>query len=253
MVIAAHSNDPQLDTLVASIVDRVRPELILLFGSRARGEAHEDSDYDLMLVVPDGVDAESSRKTAYDLRSGLKLDVDILARTTSEYLRRQNDPGFLDWLVSREGLLLYSSGKVPQRSSRSDRVREEPADGVHLWIARAESDFQETINSIGSAKPSWDAICFHAHASIEKLLKAIVISQGTFPPRTHKLAALLEMVPRALRDDPQLIAACGFLQSLYPKSRYEPEPMPTPDEARSAFDAARAARERLLKQLKDLE
>src|SRR5438105_9033591 len=154
MVIAAQVTDPQLDALVAAIVARVQPELVLLFGSRARGDAHADSDYDLMLVVRDGEDAESARTIANKICWGEKIPVDILARTTSEYLRRQNDPGFLDWLVSREGRLLYGSGNVPQRSPRPHRVREHPSEGVNLWIARAENDYQVMLDSLASAKPS---------------------------------------------------------------------------------------------------
>jgi HEPN domain-containing protein/predicted nucleotidyltransferase len=250
MVLAAAGADPQLDALVAAIVERIQPELVLLFGSRARGDAHADSDYDLMLVVRDGEDAEGSRKTATEISSRLKLSVDILARTTSEYLRRQNDPGFLDWLISREGRLLHDSGKVAQRSPRSDRVREQPADGVNHWIARAEDDYRAARNNINLEDAPWAAICFLSHASVEKLLKAIVVRHGTRPPRTHKLATLLELVPGELREDPLLISACGVLHGVYRKSRYEPEPMPTPEEGRSAFDAARVARDRLLNELK---
>src|SRR5881397_1415731 len=117
MVLSTQVRDPKLDALVASIVDRVRPELILLFGSRARGDAHEDSDYDLMLVVHDGEDAEGSRTTAYDVRSRLGISADILACTASQYMRRQNDPGFLEWLVAREGRVMYTRGSIPQRSA----------------------------------------------------------------------------------------------------------------------------------------
>jgi len=250
MVIAARDTDPQLDALVAAIVERVRPELVLLFGSRARGDAHADSDYDLMLVVREGEDAESSREAANEVCSSMKLPVDVLARTTSEYQRRQNDPGFLDWLVAREGRLLYSSGNIPQKSPRSDRVREPPTEGVNLWIARADNDYQMMIDSLGSAKPSWDGICFHAHACVEKMLKAVIITRDTYPPYTHVLGELMQDMRKTLRQDPQLMAACEFLQEVYPKSRYEPNPMPTSDEARRAFEAARVARDRLLKELK---
>jgi HEPN domain-containing protein/predicted nucleotidyltransferase len=250
MVIAARITDPELDTLVAAIIERVKPELLLLFGSRARGDAHADSDYDLMLVVRDGEDAESWRKIANEICSSIKAPVDILARTVSEYQRRQNDPGFLDWLVSREGRLLYSSGNVPQASPRSDRIRERPGDGVDLWIARAESDFQETLNSLGSANPSWDAVCFHAHACIEKLLKALIVAGGSYPPRTHWLRTLMSGLPAVIRDDSELVAITVTLDGLYPKSRYVEQPMPTPGEARRAFDAASVARDRLLKELK---
>lgn len=250
MVMAAKLGDPQLDALVAAIVARVQPELVLLFGSRARGDAHADSDYDLMVVVPDGEDAESCRKTVTDICRSMSLPADILARTTSEYQRRQNDPGFLDWLIYREGRLLYSSGKVPQGSARSDRVRERQAEGVNLWLAHADDDFRDLMNSAAAADPAWGAICFHAHACIEKLLKAMIVTHGKFPPRTHELAELLQRVDPVIRDDPDIIASCVLLQEVFPKSRYSPNPLPMPDEARRAVDAVRLARERLLKELK---
>ena len=250
MVIAARDTDPQLDALVAAIVERVRPELVLLLGSRARGDAHADSDYDLMLVVREGQDAESSREAANEVCSSMKLPVDVLARTTSEYQRRQNDPGFLDWLVAREGRLLYSSGNIPQRSPRSDRVREQSTDGVALWIERSESDFQVAINSLASTKPSWDAICFHAHACVEKLLKALIVASGSYPPKTHWLGTLMAGLPANIRNGSDLKAIADVLDGLYPKSRYAEQPMPTPHETRRAFDAARGARDRLLKELR---
>jgi len=41
--------DPYLDEIVA-ILKAYDPERIILFGSRARGEADEHSDYDLMVI-----------------------------------------------------------------------------------------------------------------------------------------------------------------------------------------------------------
>ncbi len=42
-----------LDTLVARIVDAWSPAQIWLFGSRARGDAQDYSDWDLLVVLPD--------------------------------------------------------------------------------------------------------------------------------------------------------------------------------------------------------
>jgi uncharacterized protein len=249
MVIAARLGDPQLDAVVAAIVERVQPELVLLFGSRARGDAHEHSDYDLMLVVRDDGDAERCSTSANEICFQLKLPVDILVRKTSEYLRWQNDPGFLDWLVSREARVLYSSGNVPQRS-HSDRVHERQQEGLEIWIARADDDFRALLSSLTAADPPLAAICFHAHACIEKLLKALIVTEGTFPPRTHELGELLRRAVPEIRDDPEMIAGCSVLQKVYPKSRYNPNPLPTVDEAQRAVAAARLARERLLKELK---
>src|SRR5437867_118784 len=70
MVIAAQSED-RFDTFVGAVVDRIRPELVMLFGSRVRGSVHDSSDYDVMIVVDDGENAEACRKTAYDVSQRL--------------------------------------------------------------------------------------------------------------------------------------------------------------------------------------
>ena len=42
--------DDLLDQMVQAIVAEVDPEQVILFGSRARGDAREDSDVDLIVV-----------------------------------------------------------------------------------------------------------------------------------------------------------------------------------------------------------
>ena len=59
MDIADKSASPILDQTLAGIVRRLidayRPERIYLFGSRARSDFGTDSDYDLLVVVPNAV------------------------------------------------------------------------------------------------------------------------------------------------------------------------------------------------------
>jgi HEPN domain-containing protein/predicted nucleotidyltransferase len=236
--------DPTLELIVAELTRVTRPELVLLFGSRATGAPREDSDYDLMVVFADDADVAREERVCREALWGAKISADILTRTASQYRRRQHDPGFLDWLVAREGRALYSTGNVEQRSP-AGRVREErEADGVTLWRERAAADLKAAQLSAGSDTPVSDAMCFHAHASIEKLLKAEIVSFGAFPPRTHDLLELLQMQPPRLRGDVVLRSACELLQALYPKSRYPEQPMPTLDEAKQALQAALEARER---------
>jgi HEPN domain-containing protein/predicted nucleotidyltransferase len=237
---------PRLERIVDAIRERVSPELILLFGSRARGDAREDSDYDVMLVLPDGADVECHRRDASDALRAIGVSADVLATSVADYQRHQHDPGFLDWLVSREGVMLYSSGTVPQRSARPARVREEPREGLDMWIKRAEEDFRTAQLSIAAADPPLGPICFHAHPCVEKLLKAMIVKQGVHPLRTHELPEILALQPATIREDAEVLAACPLLDRLYPKSRYPKAPMPTHDEARRAFDSARLVRDRLL-------
>ena len=237
---------PRLERIVDTIRDHISPDLILLFGSRAMGCAREDSDYDLMVVLPDGSDLERHRREACDTLHAVGIGADVLVRSASDYQRRQADPGFLDWLVSRQGVLLYSSGVVPQRSAEPARVREESREGLRAWIERAAEDFRTAELSMAATYPAPGAICFHAHACAEKLLKSLIVRRGRHPPRTHTLPELLSLQGPSVRADKALIAACALLQALYPGSRYPEEPLPTLDDARRALDSVRLVRDRLL-------
>ena len=161
--------DATLDRIVHSILERTKPELVLLFGSRASGDANEDSDYDILLVVRDEAALVSTRRAACDALRSLRISADVVASSVEQYERRQNDPGFLDYIVARSGRLLYTSGAVPQRSTAARRVREEPSnEGLAMWIRRADGDLRAAEQSLVAPEPVWDAICFHAHGCVEK-------------------------------------------------------------------------------------
>jgi uncharacterized protein len=245
------STETAHETIVRCVLECVEPELILLFGSRAWGTARDDSDYDLMLVVRSdgGLDL---RRAVHEALAARRIGADVITISTDEYARQQHDPGRLAYQVAREGQVLYTTGAVSQHIPRSARVGEEPPrEGLALWIRRAESDIRTAEHEIVSPEPVWDAICFHSHACIEKLLKALIIRTGTFPPRTHVLADLLDVLPPVIRDAPRIANDCALLTALWPNSRYPDLPEPTPDEAARAIAAARNIRLFLLPFLSD--
>jgi HEPN domain-containing protein/predicted nucleotidyltransferase len=251
MLRLADTVDSRLAMIVSTLVPLVDPQLVLLFGSRAVGEPRADSDYDVMLVFRDGEDVQDKRRTSWSAIRAVGITADVVACSTSDYLRRQHDPACLAWLVSREGRMLHSSGAIPQRSP-APSVRERSLEGEREWLRRSDSDYQVASDSVAATPPREpvpDAICFHAHACIEKLLKALVARSGTFPPRTHHLKELLILQAEDVRHDPEIVAECKLLQQLYPNSRYPELPMPTLDDARRAFAAAHLIRDRLLRRL----
>ncbi len=50
---ASEDPDPRLERLLDAVVSALNPRAVYLFGSRAEGRERPDSDYDLMVVVPD--------------------------------------------------------------------------------------------------------------------------------------------------------------------------------------------------------
>ena len=76
--------DPLLEQIVARINAAIRPERIILFGGRARGDAHPGSDYDLLVV---GQSAEPRYRRAvplYAALADLPVEVDVVVYTPEE-------------------------------------------------------------------------------------------------------------------------------------------------------------------------
>ena len=102
------------DQVLAGIIDRLvqifHPERIYLFGSAARGDADPDSDYDLMIVVPDTTPA-AMRDTgpAYRALWRLGAAVNLLVWTRAEFDSRLHLRASLPSTVQREGKLLYAA------------------------------------------------------------------------------------------------------------------------------------------------
>jgi len=68
-----------LADLVERLVTAYVPERIYLFGSKARGDWGPDSDFDLMVVVPDNAPPErQDNALAYDALRGTGTAADVL-------------------------------------------------------------------------------------------------------------------------------------------------------------------------------
>ena len=97
-----------LAEIVRRIVEAYSPERVYLFGSTARGDAGPDSDYDLMVLVPD--DAELDRRRAgraYRALWDIGRAADILVWTRSAFDRRVHLAASLPATIRREGVLLH--------------------------------------------------------------------------------------------------------------------------------------------------
>ena len=102
--------DPRLAEVVRRLVAAYEPLRIYLFGSVARGEGGPDSDYDLMVIVPDNAPPDRTRsRLAYQALRGTGIAADVLVSTRSRFERRSRVIASLPATVLREGKLLHAA------------------------------------------------------------------------------------------------------------------------------------------------
>ncbi|MBM3470066.1 MAG: nucleotidyltransferase domain-containing protein [Armatimonadetes bacterium] len=102
--------DPVLAEIVRRLVDAYRPERIYLFGSKARGDAGPQSDYDLLVIVSSDAPPERRRsRLAYERLWGVAAAADVLVWTSEDFDSRTHLKASLPATVLREGTLLYAA------------------------------------------------------------------------------------------------------------------------------------------------
>lgn len=96
-----------LDEMVGRIVDSFHPDRIILFGSYANGEPTQDSDIDLLIVMPVKV---SCRRQANEIDLALadrSVPIDLIVLTPEKFDRQKNLMGTIAFEALREGRVIY--------------------------------------------------------------------------------------------------------------------------------------------------
>lgn len=95
--------------VIERIVQVLEPDAIWLFGSRARGAHHPESDWDLMAVLPDSASDErlDLARTWGALRDLRRMRVEVFPVRRSDFDHDRHTPGELAEAVAREGRVVY--------------------------------------------------------------------------------------------------------------------------------------------------
>jgi predicted nucleotidyltransferase len=110
---APHLQDRDVIDL-AEIVDRLvrtyEPEKIYLFGSKARGDDGPDSDFDLLVLVPDTYSQDRKRSAlGFAALRGTGIAADVVVWPRSDFESRRHVVASLPATVLREGRLLHAA------------------------------------------------------------------------------------------------------------------------------------------------
>ena len=99
-----------LTAVVDRLVRAIEPSAIWLFGSRARGDARPESDFDLLVVVRPGVKVDGgSYYDIYDPVRGMGLGLDVVPCSYEDFEEGRSEPHTMVAQIVKEGRLLYEA------------------------------------------------------------------------------------------------------------------------------------------------
>lgn len=108
MAEAAINDDPKLARLIDRIAGTLSPDAIYLFGSRARVEPHADSDYDVLVIVPDETASERlTPENTYQIARDVRVAADIVTCRKSGFDRWRDEVGTLSYEAAHFGKRVY--------------------------------------------------------------------------------------------------------------------------------------------------
>jgi predicted nucleotidyltransferase len=96
-----------LGELIRQVAAAVRPLKIILFGSRVRADARPGSDYDLMVVMPNGSHRLHTCQKLHGKVLVMGLDYDFLVATPEDFEKFGDHPSLIYKSILGEGVNLY--------------------------------------------------------------------------------------------------------------------------------------------------
>lgn len=107
------SEEAALGFIKSRLATALKPRMIWLFGSRARRDHHPDSDFDILVVLQNGLlksDYSPWAVAAPLVASGLNFDV--VGCSLSDFEAERDAPGSIVRSAVREGRLLYDAERL---------------------------------------------------------------------------------------------------------------------------------------------
>lgn len=185
------------EACIAEAVERaVRPDAVILCGSRATGEADPSSDYDVFVLLPSlRVPTAMRRLSRAGEDLGRALGVPVSLNPLPRYRLRSPGNSFLVWKAFNEGRVL-SGG--PRRAARNDGM---PADPARARSSYALSGIRYLLHDLEPRDLAADRLSADLSRGVRKgLLHAAqlhLLASGRYAPGLEGCLPLLEDPLRA--------------------------------------------------------
>ncbi|KAA0992442.1 HEPN domain-containing protein [Dyadobacter aurulentus] len=202
----------ELKTITQIILSKVPAEMIILFGSHARGDWVEDyqetyeyvSDFDILVITKDRRAAKGQKKWR-DLDKELAANEDSTKANIIQHSVwfvndkiERNYYFFVD--IFKEGIMLFDSGNFslsePKDLSPEERQKK-ASNAFKHWFESANLFLDSGIFFIkGESLAHYNKSAFELHQATERYYSAILLVFTDYKPRTHDIEELGKQVEK---------------------------------------------------------
>ncbi|WP_138475816.1 HEPN domain-containing protein [Dyadobacter bucti] len=237
----------ELKTLTKIIIEKVPAEMVILFGSHARGDWVEDfqehteyvSDYDILVITKDRKSAKDDKKW-WDLNKIInsndeQTSVTIIHHSigfVNDKIER-NEYFFVD--ILKEGIMLFDSGKFkfsePKNMSSEERQKK-AENSFEQWFKSASrflEGFEMYFQKGESDSEYYKEAVFLLHQATERFYVTILLVFTDYKPKIHDIEKLGNQVeklhsafgtvfPKSTPEEKRLFE---LLKKAYIDARYE--------------------------------
>jgi len=180
--------------MLQSILREIRrvstPVKVVLFGSRARGDFDEESDYDVLVVLSDEAELKIEREKLESAVAKLPASVQLLVKRWSEYEAMSGVTVGLWRNIRDEGVVLYERALLNLIKPLEMKTNQDIAKTL---LEKAKVDL-ESARILSEHLNQMEAIGFHCQQAVEKALKAVLAYRDVHFPRTHELGEILKLL-----------------------------------------------------------
>ncbi len=244
----------ELQRAVEIIREEINPDMLILFGSYARGDWVEDidletlhyryqSDFDLLVVTETRKEAskieQNNQLNQRLIKTIHRTPISLIAEDIQFINRRLRKSQYFYIDIKREGIVLYNSGAFelvePKEISPSERKKLAEEDFEYWFISAKEYflDFNAPFD-----RSNYNNAAFLLHQVTERLYGTILLVFTRYKPSTHDLVKLGQRVssiePQFLTVFPQSTEEeknrFKILRKAYVDARYKPSYIITKEE-----------------------